>query len=286
MICTRFAPSPTGVLHIGSVRTALYSYLYAKHCQGKFILRIEDTDRERSTQESVDAILEGMKWLGLDYDEGPYYQTERFPRYKEVAQQLYEQDQAYRCYCTKERLEILRETQIKAKEKPRYDGHCRHLSAKNENHPDLESYVLRFKNPLEGSVVVNDLIHGQIEFLNSELDDLIILRSDGVPTYNFTVVVDDWDMNITHVIRGNDHLNNTPRQIHILKALNAHIPDYLHLPMILGKDGKKMSKRESAQVMLQNFEMQVICQKRYLELFGSFRMVKRRPGNYFHDGND
>lgn len=244
MTRTRFAPSPTGSLHIGSVRTALYCYLYARHCNGTFILRIEDTDRERSTEESVQTILDGMHWLNLAYDEGPYYQTHRFDRYRAVAEQLLASGHAYRCYCSKERLEQLRTTQLQHKEKPRYDGCCRNQPAVTAN--TAAAHVIRFKNPLAGSVLVDDLLHGSIEFENTELDDLVILRSDGTPTYNFTVVVDDWDMHVSHVIRGNDHLNNTPRQINILQALGATIPTYVHLPMILGEDGKKMSKRQSA----------------------------------------
>ncbi len=241
-IRTRFAPSPTGFLHVGSARTALYSWLYAKRMGGQFILRIEDTDLERSTPEAVDAILEAMAWLGLDYDEGPFYQTHHFDRYREAADQLLQTNCAYYCYCSKERLEKLRETQIQNKEKPRYDGHCRdlHLSVQNEPH------VIRFRNPDHGSVVIDDCVRGRVVIQNSELDDLVIVRSDGTPTYNFTVVVDDWDMKITHVIRGDDHLNNTPRQMNILKALGAHLPTYAHLPMILGSDGKRLSKRHGA----------------------------------------
>lgn len=239
-VVTRFAPSPTGYLHIGGARTALYSWLYAKKMQGKFILRIEDTDTERSTQASVEAILTGMAWLGLEYDEGPYYQTQRFARYQEVAEQLLSEGKAYRCYCSKERLESLRSEQMARKEKPRYDGRCRSGTSAQGPH------VLRFKNPLEGVVEFEDLIRGKLVFNNTELDDLIIVRSDGAPTYNFTVVVDDWDMQVTHVIRGDDHINNTPRQMNILRALQALPPVYAHLPMILGADGKRLSKREGA----------------------------------------
>lgn len=246
MVITRFAPSPTGYLHVGGARTALFCWLWAKKTQGKFILRIEDTDRERSTQEAVDIILEGLTWLGLTWDEGPYYQTERFSRYQEVVDTLLANDQAYKCYCTKERLEALREAQMQAKEKPRYDGHCRHLGARSSELP----YVIRFKTPEEGSVIFNDLVRGRIEIQNSELDDLIIARSDGTPTYNFTVVIDDWDMKITHVLRGDDHINNTPRQINIFKALNAPIPEYGHMPMLLGPDGKRLSKRHGAASVL------------------------------------
>lgn len=244
---TRFAPSPTGYLHIGGVRTALFSWLYARKHGGQFILRIEDTDLERSTQASVNAILEGMSWLGLEYDEGPFYQTQRFDRYKEVIQQLLDQGQAYHCYCSKEELQSMREEQKAAKQKPRYDGRCRHRSAPR----DGVEPVIRFKNPLEGEVVVEDSIRGTVVFQNSELDDLIIARSDGTPTYNLTVVVDDWDMNITHVIRGDDHLNNTPKQMNILRALGAELPHYAHVSMILGADGARLSKRHGAVNVLQ-----------------------------------
>lgn len=245
-IRTRFAPSPTGYLHVGGVRTALFSWLYARKHQGKFILRIEDTDRERSTEASVQAILDGMAWLNLAHDEGPFYQTQRFDRYKEVIQQMLDEGKAYYCYCSKERLENLRNEQMANKEKPRYDGQCRHLT-----HPPAGIQpVVRFKNPLDGEVVVRDLIKGTVVFKNSELDDLIIARSDGTPTYNFTVVVDDWDMQITHVIRGDDHLNNTPRQMNILAALGATLPQYAHVPMILGDDGQRLSKRHGAVSVL------------------------------------
>ncbi len=245
-IRTRFAPSPTGYLHIGGARTALFSWLFARHHGGRFILRIEDTDRERSTQQSVDAILEGMDWLGLDYDEGPFYQTQRFDRYREVIQQLLDSGHAYYCDCSRERLDALREQQMAAKQKPRYDGCCRDrgLSA-------ADYTVVRFRNPLEGEVVIDDLVKGRVVISNSELDDLIIARSDGTPTYNLTVVVDDWDMRISHVIRGDDHLNNTPRQINILKVLDAPLPVYAHVPMILGADGKRLSKRHGAVSVMQ-----------------------------------
>lgn len=237
-IRTRFAPSPTGYLHIGGARTALFSWLYARKHGGRFVLRIEDTDLERSTAESVNAILEGMTWLGLEYDEGPFYQTERFERYNEVIERLLAEGHAYRCSCSRERLDELREAQMARKEKPRYDGHCRHREVSAD-----EPHVIRFKNPLEGQVVIDDLIRGRVIVQNSELDDLIIRRSDGAPTYNLTVVVDDHDMQISHVIRGDDHLNNTPRQANILKALGATVPVYAHLPMILAEDGAKLSKR-------------------------------------------
>lgn len=243
---TRFAPSPTGYLHVGSARTALYCWLYAKKTEGKFILRIEDTDRERSTDASVQAILDSMAWLGLNYDEGPIYQTKRFDRYRAVSEQLLQEEKAYRCYCSKERLEELRNHQIEHKEKPRYDGRCRNKSITSE-----DPFVIRFRNPTEGMVEFDDLIRGKRIFNNTELDDLIIMRSDGTPTYNFTVVVDDWDMHITHVIRGDDHINNTPRQINILRALDASVPFYAHVPMILGKDGKRLSKRHGAVGVMQ-----------------------------------
>lgn len=248
MIITRFAPSPTGDLHIGSARTALFCWLWAKNQGGKFILRIEDTDRERSTDAAVKVILEGLAWLGLDWDEGPVYQTQRFERYRDVAKQLLETGHAYKCYCTKERLEALREQQLAAKEKPRYDGYC--LRFPHPPHADMP-YVLRFKTPQTGSITFHDLVKGPIEIQNTELDDLILVRSDGTPTYNFTVVVDDWDMGITHVLRGDDHINNTPRQIHILQALGAKIPEYGHMPMLLGPDGKKLSKRTGAASVLE-----------------------------------
>ncbi|HJW81787.1 MAG TPA: glutamate--tRNA ligase [Acidiferrobacterales bacterium] len=247
-IRTRFAPSPTGYLHIGGARTALFSWLYARKHGGTFILRIEDTDLERSTAESVDAILQGMTWLGLEYDEGPFFQTHRFPRYQEVIDRMLKEGTAYHCYCPKERLETLRNEQMARKEKPRYDGKCRHGVA---SPPKDIPPVVRFKNPLDGAVVVEDLIRGKVVFQSSELDDLIIARSDGTPTYNFTVVVDDMDMQITHVIRGDDHLNNTPRQMNMLKALGHTPPVYAHVPMILGADGARLSKRHGAVSVMQ-----------------------------------
>ncbi|MCK8515657.1 glutamate--tRNA ligase [Methylonatrum kenyense] len=240
---TRFAPSPTGYLHIGGARTALFSWLYARRHGGSFVLRIEDTDLERSTPESVNAILEGMAWLGLDYDEGPFYQTRRFDRYREVLDQLLAEGKAYRCFCSRERLDKLREEQQARKEKPRYDGCCRDRTEAPS--PDAP-FVVRFRNPQDGQVVVNDRVRGRVVFSNAELDDLIIARTDGSPTYNFTVVVDDMDMEITHVVRGDDHLNNTPRQINILQALGVEPPIYAHVPMILGEDGKRLSKRHGA----------------------------------------
>jgi glutamyl-tRNA synthetase len=245
-IVTRFAPSPTGMLHIGGVRTALFSWLYARRHAGRFILRVEDTDRERSTDEAVQVILDGMQWLGLSHDEGPYYQSRRFDRYAEVLTQLLAQGKAYHCYCSKEELEEMRNGQLARKEKPRYDGRCRHRLAPV---PGVQP-VVRFKNPLDGEVVVEDLVHGPVVFQNAELDDLIIARSDGTPTYNFCVVVDDSDMNITHVIRGDDHLNNTPRQINMLRAIGFTPPAYAHVAMILGPDGAKLSKRHGAVSVL------------------------------------
>jgi glutamyl-tRNA synthetase len=246
-IRTRFAPSPTGMLHIGGVRTALFSWLYARRHSGTFILRIEDTDRERSTDEATQVILDGMEWLGLTADEGPFYQTKRMDRYREVIEQFLATGHAYRCYCTKEELEAMRNQQLAAKQKPRYNGTCRSRTAPR---PGVDP-VIRFKNPLEGIVVVEDAIHGNVAFDNAELDDLIIARSDGSPTYNFCVVVDDMDMRVTHVIRGDDHLNNTPRQINMLRALGAPTPVYAHVPMILGADGAKLSKRHGAVSVLQ-----------------------------------
>jgi len=245
---TRFAPSPTGYLHIGGVRTALFNWLYARHCGGTFVLRIEDTDKERSTNESVQAILEGMAWMGLDYDEGPIYQSDRLERYKEVIDQLLDAGQAYRCYCTREELDKVREEQRAQGIKPRYNRHCR--DQHNPERPDVES-VIRFKNPLEGSVQFDDAIRGQIVISNEELDDLVIARANGTPTYNFTVVVDDIDMGITHVIRGDDHVNNTPRQINIFKVLGAALPIFVHVPMIVGGDGQRLSKRHGAVSVLQ-----------------------------------
>jgi len=244
---TRFAPSPTGYLHIGSVRTALYAWLYARHHGGEFILRIEDTDRERSTQAAVDAILEGMAWAGLDADGPPIFQTSRFDRYGEVVEELLAAGKAYRCYCTREEIDAMRaEAQAKGL-KPRYDGRCRERTQAREG----VNPVVRFKSPLGGEVVLEDLVKGRIVFANAELDDLIIARSDGTPTYNFTVVVDDADMQISHVIRGDDHVNNTPRQVNLFAALGRKPPDYAHLPMINGADGAKLSKRHGAVNILE-----------------------------------
>ncbi|WP_434940457.1 glutamate--tRNA ligase [Shewanella sp. HL-SH8] len=244
---TRFAPSPTGFLHVGGARTALYSWLHAKANNGEFVLRIEDTDIERSTQEACDAILDGMNWLGLNWNEGPYYQTKRFDRYNEIIGQMLESGTAYKCYCSRERIESLREEQAANGEQQKYDGCCRDLAPRDTDEP----FVVRFKNPVEGSVVFDDHVRGRIEISNSMLDDLIIKRTDGVPTYNFCVVVDDWDMGITCVVRGEDHINNTPRQINILKALGAPIPEYAHVSMILGDDGAKLSKRHGAVGVMQ-----------------------------------
>ena len=245
---TRFAPSPTGLLHIGGARTALFSWLYARKMGGDFILRIEDTDLERSTQASIDAILEAMDWLNLDYDEGPFYQTQHFDRYRAVIQHLLDTGHAYKCYCSKEELDALREAQMARKEKPRYDGRWRDSTA---TPPEGIPPVIRFKNPLEGVVEVDDLVRGKITIANAELDDLIIARSDGVPTYNLCVVVDDIDMEVTHVIRGDDHINNTPRQINIMRALGATLPKFAHVPMILGNDGQRLSKRHGAVGVMQ-----------------------------------
>ena len=239
---TRFAPSPTGVLHIGSVRTALFCWLYARHHDGQFVLRVEDTDKERSTQENVDAILDGMAWLGLNADEGPFYQSERFERYREVVDAWLESGHAYHCYCTKEELDELRSRQMEEGLKTRYDGRCRD---RKEPRPGVDP-VVRFRNPNTGEVVVHDQVRGRVVFRNEELDDLVIARADGVPTYNFSVIVDDHDMGISHVIRGDDHLNNTPRQMNMLSALGVEAPAYAHLPMILGPDGAKLSKRHGA----------------------------------------
>ncbi|HTE41880.1 MAG TPA: glutamate--tRNA ligase [Steroidobacteraceae bacterium] len=246
-IRTRFAPSPTGMLHIGGVRTALFCWLYARRHNGTFVLRVEDTDRERSTDEAVQVILDGMEWLELKADEGPFYQTRRMDRYKEVLDQFVRDGKAYRCYCSKEELETMRNAQTAAKQKPRYDGTCRH---RTEPKAGINP-VIRFKNPIDGAVIVKDVVHGDVRFENTELDDLIIARSDGTPTYNFCVVIDDSDMKITHVIRGDDHLNNTPRQINMLLALGATPPVYAHVPMILGADGAKLSKRHGAVSVLQ-----------------------------------
>jgi glutamyl-tRNA synthetase len=246
-IVTRFAPSPTGMLHVGGVRTALFSWLYARRMDGKFILRIEDTDRERSTDEAVRVIVDGMAWLSLTADAGPYFQSQRFDRYREVVRGMLAAGTAYYCYCTKEELDALREQQLARKEKPRYTGICRERSTPRAG----VTPTVRFRNPLAGAVVVEDLVHGPVTFQNAELDDLIVARSDGTPTYNFSVVVDDMDMGVTHVIRGDDHLNNTPRQMNMLRALGATPPVYAHVPMILGPDGTKLSKRHGAVSVLQ-----------------------------------
>ena len=251
MIRTRFAPSPTGFLHIGGARTALYSWAYARRHRGEFILRVEDTDLERSTEASVQAILDGMAWLGLDYDEGPYYQMQRMPRYREVVQKLLDEGKAYHCYASKDELEELREAQRARGEKPRYDGRWRHENRAGKTPPAGVPPVVRFKNPDAGEVLFEDLVKGAIRVSNAELDDLIIARSDGTPTYNFCVVVDDWDMKITHVIRGDDHINNTPRQVNVYKALGATLPKFAHVPMILGADGERLSKRHGAVSVMQ-----------------------------------
>jgi len=246
-LTTRFAPSPTGYLHVGGARTALYSWLYAKKNGGDFILRIEDTDLERSTQASVDAIMDGMNWLNLEWTHGPYFQTERFDRYKEAIEQLLASGNAYRCYSTAEEVDIMRE-EAKAKgEIEKYNG----LWRERTDYPADKPFVIRFKNPLDGNVVIKDMVKGDITISNEQLDDLIIARSDGTPTYNLTVVVDDWDMKVSHVVRGDDHISNTPKQINILAALGAEIPEYAHIPMILGDDGKRLSKRHGAVSVMQ-----------------------------------
>jgi len=244
---TRFAPSPTGYLHVGGARTALFCWLYARHCGGQFVLRIEDTDRERSTESAVQAILDGMSWLGLDWDEGPFFQTQRMDRYREQVDRLLDADKAYHCYCTREELDAMRAAQRERGENPRYDGRCRD---RRDPRPGVEP-VVRFKNPTAGEVLVDDIVLGQARFANAQLDDLVIARSDGTPTYNFTVVVDDLEMGITHVIRGNDHLNNTPRQINMLEALGGERPAFAHVPMIHGPDGRKLSKRHGAVGVMQ-----------------------------------
>jgi len=249
---TRFAPSPTGFLHIGGGRTALFAWAYARRFKGTFILRIEDTDVERSTPEAVQAILDGMHWLGLDHDEGPFYQMQRMDRYKEVIQKMLADGTAYPCYCTPEELDAMREAQRANHQKPRYDGRWRPEPGKSL--PAIPAGLMpamRFKNPLDGVVAWKDRVKGRVEFANNELDDFVIARSDGTPTYNFCVCVDDWDMRITHVIRGDDHVNNTPRQINVLKALGATLPEYAHVSMILGDDGQKLSKRHGAVSVMQ-----------------------------------
>ena len=258
-VVTRFAPSPTGYLHVGGARTALYSWLFAKSQGGQFVLRIEDTDIERSTDDAKQAILDGMTWLGLTHDVGPIYQTDRFDRYKALVQQLLDEGKAYKCFMSVAELDSIREAQEAAGEKPRYPGTWRDRT----DHPVAAPYVVRFKNPLEGEVVINDHIRGDITISNTELDDLIIMRTDGAPTYNFCVVVDDWDMGITHVVRGEDHINNTPRQINILHALGAPIPEYAHVSMILGDDGKN-SLNVMALSASCNIAMKVIYRKHYL----------------------
>ena len=250
---TRFAPSPTGYLHIGGARTALFSWAYARHHGGKFILRIEDTDLERSTAESVQAIVDGMRWLGLDWDEGPFFQMQRLARYREVAESLIASGHAYRDYMSREELEALRQEQLRNNIKPKYDGRWRPERAKalGLTPPNGVAPVIRFRTPEEGEVGWNDLVKGPISFPNAELDDLVLLRADGVPTYNFGVVVDDLDMDITHVIRGDDHVNNTPRQIHIFRALQKNLPAFGHVPMILGPDGERLSKRHGATSVME-----------------------------------
>lgn len=253
-IVTRFAPSPTGYLHIGGVRTALYCWAFARRYGGKFLLRIEDTDRERSTQAAIDAIIQGMAWLGLDADAPPIFQTQRFDRYKKVINDMLDDGLAYHCYCSHEEIEAMREAARAAGLKPRYDGRCRQRTEP----VDGIAPVVRFRNPLDGTVVVDDQVKGRIEYDNAELDDLIIARSDGTPTYNFTVVVDDAEMKVSHVIRGDDHVNNTPRQINLFQALGYSVPVYAHLPMIHGSDGAKLSKRHGAVSVLEYRSMGIL----------------------------
>jgi glutamyl-tRNA synthetase len=248
-VITRFAPSPTGYLHVGGARTALFSYLYARHHGGQFELRIEDTDTERSTQASVDAIFEGMNWLGLEYDSEVKYQSKNLTRYHEKIDQLLNNGQAYYCDCSKERIDKIREQQMKDGEKPRYDGKCRELGLTK-----TDQTIIRFKTPQTGEVKFNDHVRGEITTANNELDDLVIARADGMPTYNFSVVIDDADMGITHVIRGDDHINNTPRQINIYQALGESVPEFAHVPMILGDDGARLSKRHGAVSVMQYAE--------------------------------
>ncbi len=243
---TRFAPSPTGYLHIGGARTALFNYLFARHHGGKFLLRIEDTDRERSTPEAIRAIVDAMNWLRLDYDEGPYYQTERYPLYKEKIQELLAKGKAYPCICTPQELDAKRQLAIKEKRKPSYDGTCRPPQGVIAPIPTGKPYTVRFRTPREGATIVHDAVKGDVVFDNRELDDLIIARSDGTPTYNFCVVVDDVDMAITHIIRGDDHLSNTPRQIQLYRAFGAALPEFAHVPLILGTDKARLSKRHGA----------------------------------------
>ena len=243
---TRFAPSPTGYLHIGGARTALFNYLFARHHGGKFILRIEDTDRDRSTPEAIQAILDAMKWLELDYDEGPFYQTERYPLYKDKISELIAKGKAYPCVCTAAELDAKRQLAQKEKRKPAYDGTCRPADGVISSVPVDKTFTVRFRSPRDGSTVVKDLIKGDVVFDNRELDDLIIARSDGTPTYNFCVVVDDIDMDITHIIRGDDHLSNTPRQIQLYQALGHELPQFAHVPLILGTDKARLSKRHGA----------------------------------------
>ena len=254
-IVTRFPPSPTGYLHIGGARTALFNWLYARKMGGEMVLRIEDTDLERSTKEAVEVIISAMEWMGLSWNRGPYFQTRRFDRYRAVMDQLLAQGDAYHCFCSKERLDALRESQRAAGEKPRYDHHCRDTG---RNPEEGAPSVIRFRNPTEGEVIFDDVVRGRVVVRNEEMDDLIIMRSDGSPTYNFTVVVDDVDMGITHIVRGDDHTNNTPRQINIFHALGAPLPVFAHVPLILGPDGQRLSKRHGAVSVLEYRDMGIL----------------------------
>ena len=247
----RFAPSPTGHLHIGGVRTALFNYLFARHNNGTFILRIEDTDSSRSTEESIQQIVNGLKWIGMEWDEGPFRQTERKEIYKSYLDRLLKEEKAYRCYCTPDELDEMRKKAMVAGENPRYNRKCRDLI----NPPQDKPFVIRFRTPLDGSVIVNDLLRGEVTFDMSEMDDIIIARSNGTPTYNFVVVVDDVEMKITHVIRGDDHLSNTPKQVILYKGLGLPFPEFVHIPMILGKDKKRLSKRHGATSVMSYKDM-------------------------------
>ena len=274
---TRFAPSPTGYLHIGGARTALFSWLYARKHGGEFVLRIEDTDRARSSDVATVAILDDLMWLGLRHDVGPIYQSERSDAYRDAVRQLLEQGKAYHCYCTPEELQQLREAQQEKGLKPRYDGRCRERSGI----PTGIKPVVRFKAPGDGTIAFDDLVHGRIEVANAELDDLVLLRSDGTPTYNLTVVVDDAAAGITHVMRGDDHVNNTPRQIHILQALGAPLPQYAHLPMILDRDGSRLSKRSGAAAV-GGYREQGYLPQAVLNYLARLGWSAGRPGAFFH----
>ena len=277
---TRFAPSPTGYLHIGGARTALFNYLFARHHGGKFLLRIEDTDRERSSPEAIQAIVDAMNWLGLDYDEGPYYQTERYSLYKAKIQELLAKGKAYPCICAPQELEAKRQLAMKEKRKSSYDGTCRPPEGVIALIPTDKPYTVRFRTPREGTTVVHDAVKGNVVFDNRELDDLIIARSDGTPTYNFCVVVDDVDMAITHIIRGDDHLSNTPRQIQLYRAFGAALPEFAHVPLILGTD-KAPSEQTAWGHVGDRIPRHGLPAGGRSQLSGAPRLVSRRPGNFF-----